>query len=70
MYYKLIDSDKYDLRLQACNVVEKANNFARTLANEWSVLDDYELNAYKRLTEEVQMLESMLEHIKSRRKAA
>lgn len=70
MYYKLIDSDKYDLRLQACNVVEKANNFARTLANEWSVLDDYELNAYKRLTEEMQMLESMLEHIKSRRKAA
>ena len=70
MHYKLIDSDKYDLRLQAANVVEKANNFARTLANEWEVLDDYELNAFKRLTEEVQMLESMLEHIKSRRKAA
>lgn len=70
MYYKLIDSDKYDLRLQAANVVEKANNFARTLANEWSILDDSELNAYKRLTEEVQMLESMLEHIKSRKKAA
>ena len=70
MHYKLIDSDKYDLRLQAANVVEKANNFARTLANEWPDLDDYELNAYKRLTEEMQMLESMLEHIKSRRKAA
>jgi hypothetical protein len=70
MHYKLIDSDKYDLRLQAANVVEKANNFARTLANEWPIFDDYELNAYKRLTEEMQMLESMLEHIKSRRKAA
>jgi len=70
MHYKLIDSDKYDLRLQAANVVEKANNFARTLANEWEILDDSELNAFKRLTEEVQMLESMLEHIKSRRKAA
>jgi phage-related protein len=56
--------------MQACNVVEKANNFARTVANEWPELDDYQLNAYKRLTEEMQMLESMLEHIKSRRKAA
>ena len=70
MYYKLIDSDKYDLRMQACNVIEKANNFARTVANEWPELDDYQINAFKRLTEEMQMLESMLEHIKSRRKAA
>ena len=70
MYYKLIDSDKYDLRMQVCNVVEKANNLNRTLASEWPDLDDYELNAYKRLTEEMQLLESMLEHIKSRRKAA
>ena len=60
MYYKLIDSDKYDLRMQTCNVVEKANNFARTVANEWPELDDYQINAFKRLTEEMQMLESMI----------
>jgi hypothetical protein len=70
MHYKLIESDKYDLRMQVCNVVEKANNLNRTLASEWPELDDYQINAFKRLTEEMQMLESMLEHIKSRRKAA
>ena len=70
MYYKLIESDKYDLRLQVCNVVEKANNLNRTLANEWPDLDGYQLNAYDRLVEEMEELVSMIEHIKSRRKAA
>jgi protein-tyrosine phosphatase len=70
MYYKLIESDKYDLRLQVCNVVEKANNLNRTLASEWPDLDGYQLNAYDRLVEEMEELESMFKHIKSRRKAA
>jgi protein-tyrosine phosphatase len=68
--YKLIESDKYDLRLQVCNVVEKANNLSRTLASEWPDLDDYQLNAYDRLVEEMEELVSMIEHIKSRREAA
>ena len=51
--YKLIESDKYDLRLQVCNVVEKANNLNRTLASEWPELDGYQLNAYDRLVEEM-----------------
>ena len=70
MHYQLIESDKYDLRLQVCNVVEKANNLNRTLASEWPELDGYELNAYDRLVEEMEELESMFNHIKSRRKAA
>ena len=53
-----------------CNVVEKANNLNRTLASEWPDLDGYQLNAYDRLVEEMEELVSMIEHIKSRRKAA
>ena len=67
---KLIESDKYDLRLQVCNVVETANNLNRTLASEWPDLDGYQLNAYDRLVEEMEELVSIIEHIKSRRKAA
>ena len=70
MHYKLIESDKYDLRLQVCNVVEKANNLNRTLANEWPELDGYQLNAYDRLVEEMEELESMFKHIRNRRKTA
>ena len=70
MYYKLIESDQYDLRLQVCNVVEKANNLNRSLASEWPELIDYQLNAYDRLVVEMEELVSMIEHIKSRRKAA
>jgi protein-tyrosine phosphatase len=70
MHYKLIESDKYDLRLQVCNVVEKANNLNRTLANEWPDLDGYQLNAFDNLVGEMEELVSMIEHIKSRRKAA
>ena len=68
--YKLIESDKYDLRLQVCNVVEKANNLNRTLASEWPDLDGYQLNAYDRLVEEMEELESMFKHIRNRRKTA
>jgi protein-tyrosine phosphatase len=68
--YKLIESDKYDLRLQVCNVVEKANNLNRTLASEWPDLDGYQLNAYDRLVEEMEELESMFKHIRNRRRAA
>lgn len=67
---KLIESDKYDLRMQVCNVVETANNLNRTLANEWPDLDGYQLNAFARLQKEMEELVSMIEHIKSRRKAA
>ena len=45
--YKLIESDKYDLRLQVCNVVEKANNLNRALATEWEYLDVYQIQAYE-----------------------
>ena len=68
--YKLIESDKYDLRLQVCNVVERANDLSRALASEYQDLDGYQLNAYDRLVEEMEELVSMIEHIKSRRKAA
>lgn len=69
MYYKLIDSDKYDLRMQVCNVVEKANNLNRTLASEYQDLDSYQLNAFARLQKEMEELESMFKHIKNRRKS-
>jgi hypothetical protein len=67
---KLIESDKYDLLMQVCNVVEKANNLNRTLASEWPYLDSYQLNAYDNLVGEMEELVQMFEHIKSRRKAA
>ena len=67
---KLIESDKYDLRMQVCNVVEKANNLNRTLASEHPDLDDYQLYAFARLQKEMEELESMFKHIKNRRKSA
>ena len=70
MYYKLIESDKYDLRMQVCNVVETANNLNRTLASEWPDLDGYQLNAFARLQKEMEELESMFKHIRNRRKTA
>ena len=69
MHYKLIESDKYDLRMQVCNVVETANNLNRTLANEWPDLDSYQINAFNRLVKEMDELESMIKHIRNRRQA-
>jgi hypothetical protein len=68
--YKLIESDKYDLRLQVCNVIEKASNLNRTLASEWPSLDIHQLYACDLLVEEMAELVSMIEHIKSRKKKA
>ena len=70
MHYKLIESDKYDLRMQVCNVVERANDLSRALASEYQDLDGYQLDAFARLQKEMEELESMFNHIKSRRKAA
>ena len=68
--YKLIESDKYDLRLQVCNVVEKANNLNRALATEWEYLDVYQIQAYESLIDEMVELDAMIHNIKSRRKSA
>ena len=70
MHYQLIESDKYDLRMQVCNVVETANNLNRTLASEYQDLDSYQLNAFARLQKEMEELESMFKHIRNRRKTA
>jgi hypothetical protein len=69
MHYKLIESDKYDLRMQVCNVVETANNLNRTLASEYQDLDSYQINAFNRLVKEMDELESMIKHIRNRRQA-
>jgi hypothetical protein len=68
--YKLIESDKYDLRLQVCNVVEKANNLNRALATEWEYLDVYQIQAYESLIDEMVELDAMIHNIKNRRKSA
>lgn len=68
--YKLIESDKYDLRLQVCNVVEKANNLNRALATEWEYLDVYQIQAYESLIDEMVELEAMIHNVKKRGKVA
>ena len=68
--YKLIESDKYDLRMQVCNVAERVNDLSRALASEYQDLDGYQLHAFARLQKDMEELVSMIEHIKSRRKAA
>jgi len=68
--YKLIESDKYDLRLQVCNVVEKANNLNRALATEWEYLDVYQIQAYESLIDEMVELEAMIYNVKKRGKVA
>ena len=68
--HKLIESDKCDLRLQASNVAEQLANFNRHLASEWEYLDVYPIRAFDNLVIEIKELEAMIEHIKSRRKAA
>jgi hypothetical protein len=65
--HKLIEDDKYDLRLQASNVAEKLANFNRHLASEWEYLDDYALRAFAGLVAEVDELAAMINHIKSRK---
>jgi hypothetical protein len=67
MHYKLIESDKYDLRMQVCNVVEKANNLSRSLASESEYFDGYHIQAYESLTGEMVELEAMLHNIRSRK---
>ena len=68
--YKLIESDKYDLRMQVCNVVEKANNLNRALATEWEYLDVYQIQAYESLIDEMVELEAMIHNVKRRGKVA
>ncbi len=68
--HKLLESDKYDLRLQVCTVIDRANNLHRALASEWEYLDVYPIRAFDNLVIEIKELEAMIEHIKSRRKAA